>query len=105
VKFLCLISAIFVLLLSAKPCCTDNECGNKDQVTARVLTKSSPKEKECKGCSPFFACGSCSGFTVTRALNYALLLLPGKPVKHTNTYRQPYMEDVALAIWQPPQLG
>jgi hypothetical protein len=104
-KLLCYLSAIIVLLLTAKPCCADSDCGNKIAAAKNTSAQSSPKEKDCQGCSPFFACGSCSGFTVSKAVDHALFVMPQVPVKHTIAYRQPYTEDVARAIWQPPQLS
>ncbi|WP_295717773.1 hypothetical protein [Mucilaginibacter sp.] len=104
-KFLCYISALVVLLLTAKPCCADNDCGIKNTITQNAPAKSSPKGKDCQGCSPFFACGSCTGFTVTKAVDHTLFLLPQIPVKHVIAYNQPYTEDVAQAIWQPPQIS
>jgi hypothetical protein len=104
-KFLCYLSAIIVLLLTAKPCCADNDCSIKNAVAKSGPVKSSPQEKDCQGCSPFFACGSCSGFTVTKAIDHTLVLLPTIPVKHIIAYNKPNTEDVALSIWQPPQIS
>jgi hypothetical protein len=94
-----------VLLLSVKPCCTDADCRSKSFTSVASPEKSAPKEKDCQGCSPFFACGSCPGFVVTKALNYASVIIPAKMVKHTTQYRQPYIEAVTLSIWQPPQIS
>jgi hypothetical protein len=105
VKFFCYLSAIIVLLLTAKPCCADNDCGIKNTITKNTPAKSSPKEKDCQGCSPFFACGACTGFIVAKAVNHSPFLLPETHVKHVIAYHRPYPEDVALSIWQPPQIS
>jgi hypothetical protein len=105
VKILCFIAVILVLLLSIKPCCTDNDCSYKKTTVSASVTKHSPKKKECQSCSPFYSCGSCVGFIVTKTVSYPSFILPQKPVKHNNTYGQLYIDHVALSIWQPPRLG
>jgi Na+/H+ antiporter NhaD/arsenite permease-like protein len=105
VKLLCLILSFYVVLLSLRPCCADNDCQAKIAAKKHVNSKSSPKEKECQGCSPFFACGTCVGFVITKPFMLDLKLVAETPVKIYADYQQPYVHQVSLSIWQPPQLG
>ncbi|MES2426247.1 MAG: hypothetical protein V4560_04710 [Bacteroidota bacterium] len=97
-KFLCVLFSLMVMLLTVRPCCADN-CAAKT-----TAGKSASKEKECAGCSPFFSCGSCTGFIVTG--NMPVISIPGPDaVVHFNAYRTLYIKEISSPIWQPPQLG
>src|ERR1700754_992131 len=75
VKFLCLLLSLCVVLLSARPCCADNDCReNTSTVKKEQAGKNSSQEKTCPGCSPFFSCGSCAGFVVTKPVTHNLRL-------------------------------
>jgi predicted metal-binding protein len=103
VKILCLILSFYVVLLSIKPCCADNDCN--DAALQKEQAGNRPHKKECSGCSPFFTCGSCVGFIVTKPLAIALAQAAEVPFKHCTAYQQPCIPAVSLAIWQPPQLS
>jgi len=100
VKVLCFILSLVVVLLTVKPCCADNDCS----LTEKQQTGNS-KNNDCAGCSPFYACGSCTGFIAVKA--YIIVTVPTaiKTSKPCFLYHQPNIKDVVLAIWQPPQLG
>jgi len=94
-----------VILLSAKPCCSDKDCGEQVSVKKELAGKTSPKEKECQGCSPFFSCGSCVGFIVSKPVTHTLAFVAEIAVRSYVGYLQPNLKEISLAIWQPPQLG
>jgi hypothetical protein len=100
-KLLCIIFSFLVILLSVKPCCTDSDCDALVKTERGVDSKS----KDCAGCSPFFSCGTCAGFTVTKAVSAQLLVFPAKSKQAYAPYQQPDVKKIALSIWQPPQLG
>jgi len=91
------------MLLSVKPCCTDANCAG-DAAIAKTQNKPGT-EKTCTGCSPFFACGSCAGFVISKPVSYAVLSFGDVILKHAAVYQHPFIEDVTLSIWQPPQIG
>jgi hypothetical protein len=103
-KLLCLIFSLYVLLLSAKPCCSEDICQGKKGVEKELACKNSSDEKECKGCSPFFSCGSCTGFIVAKNIAYTFALIFENSVKRHITYLQPCLQEPLLAIWQPPKI-
>jgi hypothetical protein len=97
--------SVYVIMLSIKPCCADNDCQGKELSKKELAGKSPIKEKECSGCSPFFTCGSCVGFVISRPLILDLKLTAEIPVKIYARYQQPNVQEVSLSIWQPPQLS
>lgn len=105
VKFLCLLISFYVVLLSAKPCCADRECQEQSSVKKEQARKTSSKEKECQGCSPFFSCGSCVGFIVAKPVTHTLAFVAENEVRSYAPYEQAGFKEISLAIWQPPQLG
>lgn len=105
VKLLCLILSVYVLLLAARPCCTDNDCTAKTKEQKELSGNSPMKEKECNACSPFFTCGSCTGFIIVASGSVNLIAHAEAPAVYHDNYHQPLIEEVALAIWQPPKLS
>jgi len=98
-KWFTLILALVVMVSSALPCCTIDDCCKE------VFTESSKQHPfEEKGpCSPFFACGSCSGFTtLTRSIQVAA------PVITKTTHHQQAIDLFPSAyssgFFQPPRV-
>jgi hypothetical protein len=81
-----------------------NVCADGAPVKKELAGKKSPVEKECRGCSPFFSCGTCAGFIVAGPSVYAAPLIT-QPVKHNSVYQQQDLKQISLSIWQPPQLS
>ncbi|WP_374950906.1 hypothetical protein [Mucilaginibacter sp.] len=77
---------------------------DKTLVKKEFAGKTSPVQKDCKGCSPFFSCGACAGFIITAPVVH-LFTPVEQSIKHTASYQHPFLQQIALAIWQPPQLG
>lgn len=102
---MCIIFSLYVLLLSASPCCSDDICTIKSSIKKEFSQKNQTAETECAGCSPFFSCGTCVGFVIAKPVVHSLLFVSENPVKHYNVYRQPFVKEVAMSIWQPPKLG
>ena len=100
-KLLCILFSFLVVILSVKPCCTDSDC----DAVVKTGQAGKSKAKDCAGCSPFFSCGTCAGFTITKAVSAQLLVIPAKIMQAYAPYQQPDVKEIALSIWQPPQLG
>jgi hypothetical protein len=104
-KLFCFILSVYVVMLSAMPCCTDTDCQIKATAKKELAGKSSQKEKACQGCSPFFTCGTCMGFILSKPFTPNLKPIAETPEKMFVVYQQPYVQQVSLSIWQPPQIG
>ncbi|MFD0766780.1 DUF6660 family protein [Mucilaginibacter lutimaris] len=100
-KLLCILFSFVIVLLSVKPCCTDSNC----DAAAKKELPGKAKANDCGGCSPFFSCGTCAGFTINKTTAIILAVNPIKAARAYPVYRQPNVKDVVLAIWQPPKLG
>jgi hypothetical protein len=106
VKFFCLLLSLYVVLLSARPCCADNDCReNTAAVKKEQAGKNALPEKTCPGCSPFFSCGACAGFVIAKPVTHNLRLIAENKAVTYAPYQQPNLKEVAQAIWQPPQLS
>lgn len=62
-KVFCFVLSIYILFLTAVPCCADEDCS--EDITTEQSDHHNEKHKEhkCSNCSPFMNCGSCVGFT------------------------------------------
>jgi hypothetical protein len=105
VKILCLLLAVYVMMLSGKPCCADNDCHEKFTTKTEQSSKSSSKEKECSGCSPFFTCGSCVGFIVSKPITITFAVISENYTLHFTAYREPDVKKIALSVWLPPKIS
>lgn len=97
-KWLAFIFALYILALSAMPCCDKDCCADETAQSSQQPHKPEPP------CSPFFMCNTCHGFIVPEA---GLTVL--KPV-----VRQAFTESFVLidelagfstAAWQPPKFA
>jgi hypothetical protein len=102
VKIICLILSLYVIILSAKPCCTDNDCV---ALAKEKTSKQAPNEKGCFGCSPFFTCGSCVGFVTGKPVVVSLPMIEESVVNEYAAYRQPRITKMSSSIWLPPKLS
>ncbi|WP_414693525.1 DUF6660 family protein [Pedobacter sp.] len=99
-KLVSFVLAILVLVLSAAPCCKNNCC-----IDDKTAQKTSSHDNNCNGnCSPFFACGNCSGFSINFQLEEIKAPLLQQPPQHFAQYID-RLTTVSLPIWQPPQLS
>ena len=100
-KFIAFILAAYVLCCSVIPCCVDDNCADEMTSSAR----SHPQDDDCKGnCSPFFACGTCAGFSVNvQSFELAPVLFDDH-----STYSSFYIcsrSEYFPTFWQPPKLA
>jgi len=99
-KFASFVLAVMVLMLSVAPCCKNNCC-----IDDKTEQKAAPQDNNCKGnCSPFFACGSCSGFSIN--FTFAEIKKPLlQPATQRLVFRVDQLPTISLPVWQPPQLS
>ena len=95
-KWLSILFAIYILTLSAMPCC-DKDCCNNEMTQN---TDSSHKSEV--PCSPFFMCNSCHGFVIPESgikINEAETITTATVQPILNLH----LSDFHNPAWQPPR--
>jgi hypothetical protein len=107
VKFIAIIFSVIVLALTIVPCCAVGE--NVSHIPPSLQYEQHQEaehqgDDQCKGCSPFYVCGSCAGFTVTNL--FALQFTPHTGyIRHESLYLSADPGENFASIWQPPKLS
>jgi hypothetical protein len=102
------ILAVYILLLSAVPCCSFDNCpeDKTEQTTNHEQgdNPALPAGRDCGNCSPFFTCEGCGGFVSTiEILNFESA--PETPVRTYSVYIESRMPDIHYDFWQPPKIA
>ncbi|MDR3047385.1 MAG: hypothetical protein LBU51_07220 [Bacteroidales bacterium] len=101
-KFLSILLSVFILSLSATPCCfaVDNHA-EKEPVDVQFHQENSSKD-DCAGdCSPFCLCTTCAGFTVEVVSSNVIAEVQSFCFDLPVFYQQPYAVSLSNTIWQP----
>jgi hypothetical protein len=106
VRFIALFLSIIVFTLTISPCCALGDSKRPAEESTLKEQKECDKQSgDCnKGCSPFYVCGTCTGFTLTKQ-HVVTLTIPIQTVKHDTAYIPFKLPLIPLAIWQPPKLS
>ena len=100
-KSISFIIAVYVLILATVPCYLEDRCQNPSNQTEQ--SKDNHNEEGCSDCcSPFFGCGTCSGFTFTR-LSFSLTAAIIITELNISVYNQNFISEFHSSIWQPPK--
>ncbi|OGS69151.1 MAG: hypothetical protein A3F91_05305 [Flavobacteria bacterium RIFCSPLOWO2_12_FULL_35_11] len=62
------------------------------------------KDSDCNACSPFFTCGTCSGFVFTRVV-VDFKEIPFIKAKFLAFYKSQFANNFFAKIWQPPKIS
>jgi hypothetical protein len=100
-KIIGYILAIYIILLSAIPCCSFDNC--PDDKTEQSSNHEQGDE-DCGNCSPFFTCEGCGGFVSTNELP-GIELSPLKPARVYTIFIEQNVPDIHYDFWQPPKLA
>lgn len=97
--------AIYLIFLSAIPCCAYDNCANdKADLSAGTEQTANHQEKEdCNNCSPFFNCAGCA----TATISFEPVLFEIFPINTTSVYTGYLLtafSTVEYDFWQPPKL-
>lgn len=103
-KLLSYILAFYLILLSAVPCCSFDEC-NEDKTDLSAVPGDHEKgDDDCGNCSPFFSCEGCAAAMIS----YEPVQF-GIPVLEISSVYSPYthssLSQVDYDFWQPPKRG
>jgi hypothetical protein len=101
-----LILAIYVIVLSMVPCCTEERCN--DDIKTEQTANNHPRHESndtCNSgaCSPFLTCGSCTGF-VSNALLICLQPYMFFVKKQNINFKFGQINNYYTKYWQPPKL-
>ncbi|MFN0201863.1 MAG: hypothetical protein ACKVTZ_10095 [Bacteroidia bacterium] len=101
-KYLSLLLAIYVLLLTATPNCAEDNCF---QEQTSEQSQNPQNEKDCSDCcSPFMRCKTCFGFTFP-IISFPVRFTFTYSDKKVSIYKEISTSDFFSSIWQPPEMG
>lgn len=103
---------LLALGMSLIPCCAP-EMGVSKSVEVATSCCSScetpkdsdkdAKENACNSCSPFFTCGSCTGFTI-QMLSYSLQEFDRVNSENSIAYQLHFDSEYNNSLFQPPRV-
>lgn len=103
-KIIAFIMAFLVLALSLMPCADTDNAGNDSN--AKTLVSKSNQQRDNPqqdDCSPFCQCSCCAGFCINHSNAPIVIADPGES-KTQIAFLPAGILDIALPVWQPPQL-
>jgi hypothetical protein len=101
------ILAVYLLLLSAVPCCAFDDCPDDKMDLSTGTEQNSSHEEgdgDCGNCSPFFSCEGCASATISSQTISFEFSLPQVSAVHT-VYLQALLPSAEYDFWQPPRIG
>lgn len=103
-KFVALILAFLVLALSVMPC-ADADAAINDGKDKSKITRTIEREQhnDDDACSPFCYCACCASFSINHFIA-SIIVIPPYRNNSTGSFLPADVVEVALPIWQPPQL-
>jgi hypothetical protein len=103
-KIFAFIMAVFVLVLSCVPCMDEADIIQSKNVEAGLSTShSSQQHHDTDPCSPFCTCNCCAGFTVFYTSLQTDQTVVAAAKFYSSYLTSPTLE-MAMPVWQPPQL-
>ncbi|MDI3319702.1 DUF6660 family protein [Pinibacter soli] len=101
-KWFVYILSFYVLLLSAVPCCADDDCCANEQNTSVQTNHSKETSKPSAPCSPFFACAACNGVIIPQVFRFSVVE-QHEVVVYKFFYHDNLVSRNLPSIWQPPK--
>jgi hypothetical protein len=102
-RFFTALLAIYVLVLTAVPCCAFDGCDIVKKELTEKHTPSNDTDDDCGSCSPFF-CHSCSGFVVS-TFQFVPNHTPTSYQKQFSLFIIGFTPQYIPLLWQPPDLA
>jgi sulfatase maturation enzyme AslB (radical SAM superfamily) len=101
------ILAVYLLLLSAVPCCSFDNCpDDKMDLSAGTEQNTSHEEGDgdCGNCSPFFSCEGCAAAAISSS-PASFQFSSTQALSVYASYLQTVLPSVEYDFWQPPKIG
>ncbi|MGB4846844.1 MAG: DUF6660 family protein [Saprospiraceae bacterium] len=104
-KLFCFTYALYILVLSIRPCVDACDPGFIPQTLVAESQSSHNDHHEDEACSPFCLCPCCGA-----VYNQSYQLIESIPISWTSALNQPhdqaaFLQDICLSIWQPPKIS
>ena len=103
-KIFAAIMALIVLALSVMPCGDKASAFNHGKIKLELTASSHHNNPQTDNCSPFCQCNCCAGFSIKHSFPSITNISHSYSSKPKATYLLSPASEVALPIWQPPQL-
>ncbi|RFS19221.1 hypothetical protein DVR12_23575 [Chitinophaga silvatica] len=105
-KWFLIVFSLYVIVLSAFPCCGDDYCCEEitEVSNSQQHRDHDNHNKPELPCSPFFSCNTCHGVIVPELLKSEPAAVPlPRNVYYTPT--APGLPEFPASIWQPPKFA
>ncbi len=102
-KFFAFIMAVLVLALSVMPCADNGNAMYGGKAKTQITKQSQQDDNHNDACSPFCTCSCCAGFSVNHFVA-SVTTIPKFTNHPASRFLPSEIIEVALPIWQPPQL-
>ena len=102
-KFFAAIMALVVLALSVMPCADEADAFNPGNIKSEITTSNHQNNPQTDNCSPFCQCSCCAGVTLNHSVA-SISSIQLFPDKKTARFLSLAAINIALPVWQPPQL-
>lgn len=102
-KIFAFIFCVYILVLSAVPCCAVDECNEEIPQQSHAADTGGQDDNGWDNCSPFSQCGNCAGFTFQTG-NGLLSATPALVQQKFTGYIQLYFPQYTASFWQPPRI-
>lgn len=103
-KIIAFIMALLVLALGVMPCADDANATNSNKAKSELAKSTHQTDSpQNEACSPFCQCSCCAGFTINHFVA-TITVIPQYSSNPISSFLPANVREVALPIWQPPQL-
>lgn len=103
-RILCFILSLYVLFLVSAPCCSEDNCDDEMKTEYVGNHSQDHEDNDSDTCSPFFTCGTCSGFVSTRTgVDFKEVTFVKDKIVYV--YKSQFVSDFFAKIWQPPKIS
>lgn len=103
-KLFCIILSFYAFGLSTLPCCVDDKCVDDVENEYTEGHSQDHANQDINTCSPFFSCGTCSGFIFAKS-GLVIKIIPVTGHKTVFPYISQFADGSFVKIWQPPKIG
>jgi hypothetical protein len=103
-KLFAFLMAFLVLALSIMPCADRGDALSSSKAKTELAKKANPQsDPQQDDCTPFCHCTCCACFSINHTVA-TIGILPVYSAQSQTAHLPSNLIDVALPIWQPPQL-